>query len=832
MASVSSTSSLGNTALRGFGGMASGIDRDSIIEKMTLGTTTKINNQKKKITELQWKQEAYRGISDKIIDWADTYASYASSKNLKDATVFSKNQITVKGAETSTRFVSATGSSSMVNNVSLLGVKQMATSTVLRSAKHSNQGGEGLATTIDNLFADVNTSNLKGKKMNFSIYGTEGQVISSASFTFVESFKYTDKDGNEQTETIDYSEDDLDTIVSKLNHYLTTLEGGQKVGDTSIEDFFEFDTSDDGKHIVLQAKDGVNVPEGVKLEGNALAALGLGDGQKTDGKVNFETGSKITMEQDFETAAINSRKMIDYLTEDKLTFNFDGSQKSIQLITEDEAKTIKEAVANGTMTEDEAKTKVAENLQKRLNQAFGTNAVKVKFDADNSLRFDTDNPGSTLSVTSNNYEMLNRMGISYGASNKVNLEGTLSQSALLGTDAPKTDAEMVLTINGVTIEGLKANSSVKEILSKINSTAEAGVKATYIESTGEFMLVSSETGKGREINLDSDLAKKLFSGGGVNDKGEDIGLTKGQNAQILVSYGGANVMVERSSNTFNLEGLSVTVSGEFGDVKETSEGSGEWTSDTSQAITFSAKADVEGALEKVKSFIEDYNALVTEINTQVTTRPDRNYGALTDEKKDEMDETSIENWEKKAKQGILYGDSAMRDLSVDVQGVFTKMLNNGVSYEDLKEIGITYGEDWGDGGTLVFDESKFKTAMENDPEKVSNIFTGGGNVKKGLIDTIDETFTPYATRYGSKNNNGNGKGSYGRLIEIAGSEKKPTTLMENEIYKELEEMQKTIDSLNERLKVEQDRYISQFTMMESLINKMNTQSSYLSQLSA
>ena len=57
MASISSTSSLGNTALRGFGGMASGIDRDSIIEKMTLGTTTKINNQKKKITELQWKQE-------------------------------------------------------------------------------------------------------------------------------------------------------------------------------------------------------------------------------------------------------------------------------------------------------------------------------------------------------------------------------------------------------------------------------------------------------------------------------------------------------------------------------------------------------------------------------------------------------------------------------------------------------------------------------------------------------------------------------------------------------------------------------------------------------
>ena len=98
MASISSTSgsnSLGNTALRGFGGMVSGIDRDSIVEQMTLGTTTKINNQKKKITELQWKQEAYRGFSDKIIDISDKYASYSSTSNLKNASIFGKNKITV-----------------------------------------------------------------------------------------------------------------------------------------------------------------------------------------------------------------------------------------------------------------------------------------------------------------------------------------------------------------------------------------------------------------------------------------------------------------------------------------------------------------------------------------------------------------------------------------------------------------------------------------------------------------------------------------------------------------------------------------------------------------
>ncbi len=102
-------------------------------------------------------------------------------------------------------------------------------------------------------------------------------------------------------------------------------------------------------------------------------------------------------------------------------------------------------------------------------------------------------------------------------------------------------------------------------------------------------------------------------------------------------------------------------------------------------------------------------------------------------------------------------------------------------------------------------------------------------MKKGLISTVEDTFTPYATKYASKNPGPNG-GSYGRLIEVAGSSKKPTTLMNNEIYKQLKEMEDAIAVLQDRLKVEQDRYISQFTTMESLINKMNTQSSYLSQI--
>ena len=54
MASVSgATSSLGNTALRGFGGLASGIDRDSLIEQLTAGTASKITETGNDKAELE-----------------------------------------------------------------------------------------------------------------------------------------------------------------------------------------------------------------------------------------------------------------------------------------------------------------------------------------------------------------------------------------------------------------------------------------------------------------------------------------------------------------------------------------------------------------------------------------------------------------------------------------------------------------------------------------------------------------------------------------------------------------------------------------------------------
>ncbi|MCI8517533.1 MAG: flagellar filament capping protein FliD [Hungatella sp.] len=870
MASISSTnsaSSLGNTSLRGFGGMVSGIDRDSIVEQMTLGTTTKINNQKKKLTQLQWKMEAYRGVSDKIIDLTDKFASYSSGSNLKDASVFAKNKITVHGRDEVSRFVTATGSSALSENVSIKGVQQLATSTVLQSGKHVT---DGLQTALSDLEKKVYSSNLEGAKITFGggWNDQDKKYTDIKTFTFASSYETVEGDPSTK-KTIDYTltNGTIDDLAKDLNVLLERSE--IKFGETDIKDALEFKV--EGDKIVLKEKS-TGSANGYAItssaDSNVLKALGYekrdGDVDSDKKSISFENfaASVTASSKTFQETAINSPTTLQYMTGKKVTFNFNGSKKEIELITQEEKNALQEKInkfkeenkANGLpeeLTQDQQKAlleDVKNNLQGRLDRAFGEDSVVVSVEAE-GLNFKTSDETSTVSIVSSDSELLKNMGIDYGASSKVNLSGKLSQFDWAETaDIADADGNLKLTINGVEIKGLTTNSSISDILSKINSTKEAGVKATYVDATGQFMLVSSETGAGRKIELEGDLANKLFgfeTGADGKPTGTDGGkIEEGKDAIIYVSYGnGIDVKLNRSSNTFNLEGLNVTVSGTFGvktnadgkpvdkNGNEIPDGSSDIPAfDTADAITFTAKADVDGVTEKVKSFFEDFNALVTEINKQVTSRPDSSYGPLTDEQKEEMDETSIENWEKKAKQGLLYGDSAMQDLNMDVQAIFTKLMQNGASYDDLKEMGITYSEDYLDGGTLVFDESKFRQAMESDPDKVAEIFTGGGDMKKGLINVVEDTFTPYATRYASKNAVNGSSGSYGRLIDIAGSEKKPTTLMKNQIYNQMKDMEETIAKLQDQLRVEQDRYISQFTTMETLINKMNTQSSYLSQI--
>ncbi len=820
MASISgTTSSLGNTSLRGYGGFATGIDRDAVIEQATAATTGKITTQKNAMTSLTWKQEAYRSVSDKILDLQDNFFSYSAGSNLKNSSFFSQNQITTKGDSDYTKYVSATGTSSMVDYLAIQGVKQLASAATTLSGTKGSASAIGTNITTDSLTETVyKTSNLKGTQLKFGTYDTNGAFKSAATFTFPATYKDEsdpDKDGNPKVKDIDYTADPAE-LVEQLNKAL-------KSSNFKLDDDSKIEFALENGQIQIKGS-GEASRYVINDTSSALKALGYNSSGNADPSNGISLNEFNTNMTSFEDAYVTKQNMKQYLTGKTLSVTYGGQTKTIDLL--------KAADVDKVNSMDD----LQKLIQERLDKAFGSGKVFANLEdvldehgdptSSQKLTF-TAKDGQNLTINSNDVEVRKTLGIVKNASNTVSLDASLwdnrEKLGFIGYDDNDTDkarfeaALKDFKINGTAITGLTSSTTVNGLIDKINGTKDVGVKASYLSGENQFVLLATDTGSGRKINLGDtgSAADTIF--GGVSKDGED--------AIIAINYGnGVTSTVTSSSNTFDLEGLKVTVTNTFG-YKLDSSGNQTDQVDPAQAVTFSASADVDGVTEQIKKFIEAYNEMATEIYTQVTTKPNSTYGPLTDAQKEEMTETSIENWETAAKKGLLYSDSTMRELSSSLQNVFNSLLSSGVTVDKLEEIGLSIEDGWRSGGTIAFDENKFKAAMTSDPELVSNIFTGGGDVSKGLMQIIEDTLTPYATKYATRNGN-----SYGRLIEEAGSEKIPLSISDNQIYRQLEEMQKTIDLLNTRLKSEQDRYISKFTTMETLINKMNSQSSYLSSI--
>ena len=818
MSSVSSTSSsLGNTALRGFGGLASGIDRDTLIEQMTAGTTSKITAKKQAMTKLEWKRDAYRSVSNKIIDLQDNYLSYSATKSLKNSDFFAKNQVSVQGDSDYTKYISATGNADTASRVSVLGVNKLATSATLSSgAKGASPITLGGISASDFSNKKVKTSNLSGTKLTFGTYSiTDKKFTEEATFTFPTSYEKKVDGGKTETVTIDYTASS-DKIVEQLNEALDSQGFLGKDGKSGIQ--FELK---EGKLQISQTGSITDKGKSCVIRGtsSALKSLGFNSDKKMN-QDDIDNGISLKEFNDhtssFEAAAITEHSLSSYLKGKSISVSYGGQTKNIELIGDKEE--IKEF--------SDFKT----SLQTKLNKAFGSGKVTVGEDDEHRLTFTipkdstaTDSTAKdnkqTLQISADSKELQNALGITSTQSNKISTGSSLWENRdKLGLEKNtkyKTKEELNnalenFTVNGTKIEGITADTTVSELLTAINNNKDAGVTATYLGSENKFVLSSNEKGEGRKITLGSD-PKDHTDAANLIFGGDENGSQDGTDGEMSILYNGVKTTITSSSNTFSIDGLDIRATNTFNTGSATAEG----------GVSFTASADTEKVTETVKKFIEAYNAMIDEVRTQATTRPDSNYKPLTEDQKNEMNENSIKNWENKAKEGILFNSSALKDLDNATQGILSSMMMNGVSYDDLEKIGISFSDDYTAGGKIVFDEEKFKTAMDSDPEKVSDLFTG----THGIVNTIDSTLSTYATRYASKNGN-----SYGVLIEEAGSEKLSLTLTNNSIYKELKDMQETITNLQSQLSTEQDRYISQFTQMETLINQMNSQSSYLSQL--
>lgn len=802
-----------SNTIRGFGGLASGLDRDSLIEGMTAGTTAKINKQQQKKTLLQWEQTAIRNITDKLTSFADKYTStYASGTNLFSSSLWGRNKITALGANS--KYVSVSGSANTADTLEIQRIKQLAKKAQLTSSDRVSDST--LQTGDIDLLGQQKSENLEGKTLTFN-YGDKEYSVTLPTGQ--------DKDGKE------YKYDTVENVVDSLNRAFKDVEvsGGKNLSEIIT-------VEKDGNKIKF--KDNENAKNTLKLKGgSAVEYLGF-TGKDQDG--NFQeidfTSTSITSDVDVtDDKLFTKTPFIDRIAGKSLTFNYNGTSKTIKMPTKEELDKVKDN------PEGIAKL-LKESMQTQLDEAFGKGRVAVDFVKDalnnnvGNFTFQTTTPdgqkdnSSVLILSSADAGMLGENGAfktTYGESNRVNLNSALTESGLSGADnlekwfKANPDKKFAFTINDgikdVKIE-ISKDDTMQDVMNRINE--ETNVQVTYQSSTDKFVFTSKKEGASGSFELKAEsgqenILKGIFGTHTTNK-------AQGTDAILQVKYAGSDEVVEivRDSNTFKVDGMTITLNGTFGyKVDE----NGKMVEDAAEAITFDAKVDDEKIVETIKEMIKEYNEIIELVNKEAKTKPSRDYAPLTDEQKKELSESEIEAWEEKAKEGLLFNDNDIKGLSNGLRFV----LGSG-DLQELEKIGISVSSTASDNGKLSFDESKFKAALASDPEGVKELFTKEqvtdetGNIVQtsGIATNMKKVLDKYAKTIGEPK---------GILINRAGSIKSPASITQNELYKQILEVDKRISSLQDTLKMEQDRYIRQFTTLESLIAQMNSQSSALSQ---
>ena len=358
---------------------------------------------------------------------------------------------------------------------------------------------------------------------------------------------------------------------------------------------------------------------------------------------------------------------------------------------------------------------------------------------------------------------------------------------------------------------IKKEDSIEKVTEQLNKgLRHANMTASFDEQSGQLMITDNKTGK----TIDYKMMDK--DGGELERPEFESSFTTGQDAIMDVEINGKRFEdFSRSTNSFDIDGLTINVKGEF-EAKAAEDGK------DYEPITFESTTDSDKIIDAIKEFVNDYNEMVTELKSAYSTMPAQKsngsrYEPLTAEEEEGYSESELKAYNEKAKQGILFGDTT---LSAMYNKLRTAITPGGSDGQILREIGI--GTSYSDGLTTIsLDEDKLRAALDSNPDKVKNAFTKtveGGSSSDGLMQTLQNTLNTYVKTTGEPK---------GVLITHAGSIKAPTSLNNNSLKSQIDNYDKQIDRWQDKMADQIDRYTTKFSKLEQLIAEMNAQSSSL-----
>ena len=474
--------------------------------------------------------------------------------------------------------------------------------------------------------------------------------------------------------------------------------------------------------------------------------------------------------------------------------NVDGKEYTVQMTYNG---TTRDVTFKGSTDADTAKA----NFLEAANNTF----KDIKTDAQG---FEFKDGTSTLVFNNANDGIRHTFSIKYN-SEAVGLSNTVSST--MGTTTKLSDAAFNTALNGdkfeFSINGEKftfeKSSTVGDVINAINK-ADIGVKASFSTMTQSFKLESTETGTAGKLNIEQtngNLLNSLFNSSDDFTKKDAYG----KNGTITISTDGENYTTYTSaSNEYSFDGTTFNIA-KLGNFDSSVDGVDE--------ITVTTEKDASSIKDTVIKFIDAYNQLLDDVYGEIqTSRPKKNgsyYDPLTEEQEEEMKSDEIEKWNNEAKKGLLYQDNYLSTFVSSIRGAMSSSKVDGFTLYDL---GISLATDWKSNGKLVVDEDKLENAINTYGDKVTSFFVDSD---KGLAATLNNEIDRAISTRDKK---------VGYLSGIAGIEN-TTTEKDNALYSQINNMQTLINNLQTRYENEMERYWKQFTMLETYMSNMQSQSS-------
>ncbi|MBU3111766.1 flagellar filament capping protein FliD [Clostridium lacusfryxellense] len=400
--------------------------------------------------------------------------------------------------------------------------------------------------------------------------------------------------------------------------------------------------------------------------------------------------------------------------------------------------------------------------------------------------------------------------------------------------------------NPIVIEAT-SDSTIKDLMDKVNSATKGSVTMSIDGTTGKISFQSKNYGSTSSINITNRTATTATPPVDTDNVITIFGLAQngtGKDALVDITAPGQTTQTTttQDSNKFTINGVAYNL-----------------VSKGSSSFTVTSNSDT--VVSNVKKFIEDYNALISTINTKLTEKKDSNYTPLTDAQKTSMSEDQIKTWESKAKVGLLKKDDYLSSLLTQLRGTLYspvyssydsantstgKVALNFGSY-GTGAIGIETSTDTTDGGKLVIkDEAKLKSAIENNMDDFKKLLIGSSSSslttnqayigskkykEDGIFSRMDSIMRSYVASPGLGKDGTYTLSGYMNIFvnkqyDFSSSGTSGKNTLPDQVYNKTLSVSKFQTQLN----AASTRYYAKFTALEKAMNALNSQQSTISSM--